>query len=232
MRFDILTIFPQMFEPVLATSIPARAAAAGIASYHLHDIRDHATDKHRKVDDRPFGGGPGMVMSCPPLWDALHHAESLDPTPATRILLTPQGRRLTQPLVEQLATHSRLLLIAPRYEGVDERFIEAAQPLELSIGDYILSGGELPAMILIDAIVRLLPGALGHTDSAAQDSFSLNPTSNQRLLDCPHYTQPREWQGKQVPPILLSGDHGAIAKWRHEQALQRTRQRRADLLGD
>lgn len=231
MRIDILTIFPELFHAGLGVSIPARAANAGLVNYHIEDIRNHTTDKHRKVDDRPFGGGPGMVMACQPIWDALHHVEALDPLPATRILLTPQGEKLTQPLVEQLATRPRLLLIAPRYEGVDERVIEAIQPIELSIGDYILSGGELPALVLIDAIVRLLPGALGHHDSAAQDSFSLNPMSNQRLLDCPHYTQPREWQGHTVPRILLSGDHGAIAKWRHEQALQRTQQRRPDLLG-
>lgn len=230
MRIDILTIFPELFHAGLSVSIPARAAGAGLVQYHIEDLRDHTTDKHRKVDDRPFGGGPGMVMACQPIWDAVQHVEAIDPTPATRILLTPQGQRLTQPLVEQLAASPRLLLITPRYEGVDERVIEALEPMEISIGDYVLSGGELPALVLIDAIVRLLPGALGHHESAAQDSFSLNAATNQRILDCPHYTQPREWQGRAVPPVLLSGDHGAIARWRHEQAMQRTRDRRPDLL--
>jgi tRNA (guanine37-N1)-methyltransferase len=230
MRIDVLTIFPELFRAALGVSIPARAAGAGLARYHIEDIRDHTRDKHRKVDDRPFGGGPGMVMACQPIWDAVQHVEALDPTPATRVLLTPQGKRLDQPLVERLAASPRLLLIAPRYEGVDERVIEALRPMEISIGDYVLSGGELAALVLIDAVVRLLPGALGHSESAAQDSFSLHPAAGRRILDCPHYTQPREWEGRAVPPVLLSGDHGAIAKWRLEQAMQRTRDRRPDLL--
>ncbi len=234
MRIDVLTLFPQMFEPVLSASIPGRARAAGLVDWFVHDIRDHANNKHNKVDDRPFGGGPGMVMMCQPLWDAVADAESRAPEtgPATRILLTPQGRPLTQELVEDLASRPRLLMIAGHYEGIDERVVEALDPLEISIGDYVLSGGELPAMVLIDAIVRLLPGALGHLDSASQDSFSNRHEGHGRLLDCPHYTRPREWQGREVPEILLSGDHAKVDRWRLERMIERTRARRPDLLDD
>lgn len=235
MRFDVLTTFPEMFDAsspggALNVSIAARARAAGLAEWHATDIRSYTTNKHQKTDDRPFGGGPGMVMMCQPVWDAVHAVESLDPRPATRILLTPQGRPLTQSIVEDLAARPRLLLIAGHYEGIDERVVEALAPLELSIGDYVLSGGELAAMVLIDAVIRLLPGALGHECSAAEDSFTPAAPHHTRLLDCPHYTKPREWMGRTVPEILLSGDHGAIAKWRLEQRLLRTRVRRPDLL--
>jgi tRNA (guanine37-N1)-methyltransferase len=232
MRIDVLTIFPELFEPVLSVSIPGRARAAGLVDWRITDIRRHADNKHNKVDDRPFGGGPGMVMSCQPLWDAVRHAEGLDPTPATRILLTPQGRPLTQATVEDLATRPRLLVIAGHYEGVDERVVERLAPMELSVGDFVLSGGEIPALALIDAVVRLLPGALGHEASADEDSFSIDPDDGRRLLDCPHYTRPREWGGMHVPDELLSGDHDAVARWRLQQMLERTRQRRPDLLGD
>lgn len=183
MRIDVLTLFPQMFEPVLSASIPGRARAAGLVDWFVHDIRDHANNKHNKVDDRPFGGGPGMVMMCQPLWDAVANAESQAPQvgPTTRILLTPQGRPLTQTLVEDLASRPRLLMIAGHYEGVDERVIDALDPLEISIGDYVLSGGELPAMVLIDAIVRLLPGALGHLDSASRTA---SPTATRSMAVC------------------------------------------------
>lgn len=229
---DLLTIFPEMFEPVLSTSIPGRARAAGLVHWNTLDIRAFTHDKHSKVDHRPFGGGPGMVMMCQPLWDAVEHAEAQGPqgVPVTRILLTPQGEPLTQPIVEELAASPRLLMIAGHYEGIDERVISALAPREISVGDYVLSGGELPAMVLIDAIVRLLPGALGHTDSAAEDSFSTRGPDGEQLLDCPHYTRPREWQGREVPDILLSGDHAKIAQWRLDQKIQRTRQRRPDLL--
>ncbi len=232
MRIDVLTLFPEMFEPVLGASIPGRARAAGLVDWKVRDIREHANNKHNKVDDRPFGGGPGMVMMCEPLWDAVHAAESEQPeiTPVTRVLLTPQGVPLTQSLVEDLARRPRLLLIAGHYEGIDERVISALKPLEVSVGDYVLSGGELPAMVLIDAIVRLLPGALGHLDSAAQDSFSHAVEGVGRLLDCPHYTRPREWQGVSVPEVLLSGDHAKVDRWRLKQMIERTRQRRPDLL--
>ncbi len=232
MRIDVLTLFPEIFEPVLGTSITGRARSAGLVDWHVRDIRDHANNKHNKVDDRPFGGGPGMVMMCQPLWDAVHASEAQQPEvgPVTRILLTPQGVPLTQPLVEDLATKPRLLMIAGHYEGIDERVIQALDPLEISLGDYVLSGGELPAMVLIDAIVRLLPGALGHLDSASQDSFSHKKEGYGRLLDCPHFTRPREWRGESVPEILLSGDHAKVDAWRLEQMIERTRARRPDLL--
>ena len=172
MRIDVLSLFPEMFQPVLGSSILKRAAEADLVSYHLTDIRQYTADKHGKVDDRPFGGGPGMVMACQPLWDAVMAVEAMDRRPAKRILLTPQGKLLTQKLAEELATQPRLLIIAGRYEGIDERVIEKLQPTEISIGDYVLSGGELPAMVLIDTIVRLLPGVLGDEDSADCDSFS------------------------------------------------------------
>jgi len=234
LRFDILTTFPEMFgyeaPSALGLSIPARARAAGLVEWHATNIRDFAENKHSKTDDRPFGGGPGMVMMCQPLWDAVAAVEALDPRPATRILLTPQGVPLKQKLVEELATKPRMLLIAGHYEGLDERIIEKLAPLEISLGDYVLSGGELGAMVVMDAIIRKLPGALGHEDSSAEDSFSARGPESRPLLDCPHYTKPREWMGMTVPEVLLSGDHGKIAKWRLERMLERTKSRRPDLL--
>lgn len=247
MRIDILTLFPEMFPGVLDASILGRAAQANLVEFHLHNIRDWADNKHAKVDDRPFGGGPGMVMMCQPLYDAVMAVEKIDERiPATRILLTPQGQPLDQRRVEELATKPRLLLMAGHYEGVDERVIEELQPLELSVGDYVLSGGELAAMIVIDAVVRLLPGALGHDESAAQDSFAERSwghvkgerlqglgnsgSEGQRLLDCPHYTRPREWRGRTVPDVLLSGDHQAVEAWRRNEMIERTTTRRPDLM--
>ncbi len=230
MRIDILTLFPEMFEPVLGASILGRAREGGFAGYHVHNIRDWADNKHDKVDDRPFGGGPGMVMMCQPLYDAVIAVEAMDSTLAQRIVLSPQGEILRQRTVEQLAARSRLLLIAGHYEGIDERVIDELDPLELSVGDYVLSGGELPAMVLTDAVVRLLPGVLGHDQSAAQDSFAPQGPAGQRLLDCPHYTRPRVWKGRSVPEVLLSGDHQAVDAWRTAMMLDRTRQRRPDLL--
>ena len=247
MRFDILTLFPEMFPPVLGTSIPARAAEAGAAEYHLHDIRTYTEDKHRRVDDRPFGGGPGMVMMCQPLFDCVHAVEAMDERPARRILLTPQGEPLRQERVELLASEPRLLLIAGHYEGIDERVIDELAPMEISLGDYVLSGGELAAMVLVDAVVRLLPGVLGHEESAREDSFALRASPKaasgsrskaakaappRRLLDCPHFTRPRIWHDRAVPDVLLGGDHGRIAEWRNEQMVERTRVRRPDLLDE
>lgn len=231
MRIDVLTLFPEMFPSVLGASILGRAAESGIVSYHTHDIRDWADNKHRKVDDRPFGGGPGMVMMCQPLYDAVVAVEKFDEQcPATRVLLSPQGVPLDQRRIESLAQQRRLLLIAGHYEGVDERVIEELQPLEVSVGDYVVSGGEIPAMLLIDAVVRLLPGALGHEDSAAQDSFTSRDALDRPLLDCPHYTRPREWRGRTVPEALLSGDHASIEQWRMNEMVKRTHARRPDLL--
>jgi tRNA (guanine37-N1)-methyltransferase len=223
LRFDILTLFPEMFAPVLGTSIPKRAAEKGLAEYHLKNLRDFATDRHQSVDDKPFGGGPGMVMMAPIVVEAVEWVERQDPRPATRILLSPQGRVLDQRLAEQLAISNRLLLIAGHYEGFDERIIEVLKPIELSIGDYVLSGGELAAMVVIDAVVRLLPGALGAEDGAADETFA------DGLLEYPQYTRPREYRGMSVPDILLSGNHAAIARWRQEQRIERTKQRRPDL---
>lgn len=229
MRIDVLTLFPELFGPILGASIPGRAQAAGVVRYRTWNIRDYTDNRHGKVDDRPFGGGPGMVMMCQPLWDAVTAAEADDPAPARRILLTPAGTPLTQPLVETLAALPRLLLIAGHYEGIDERVIERLDPMQITVGDFVVSGGELPAMLLIDAVIRLLPGALGNEESAGQDSFS--EVAGRRLLDCPHYTRPREWMGLEVPEVLLSGDHGAVERWRQEQRNQRTQRIRPDLLG-
>jgi tRNA (guanine37-N1)-methyltransferase len=223
LRIDILTLFPEMFGPLLGTSIPKRAAQKGLVSYHLTNLRDFATDNHKSVDDRPFGGGPGMVMMCPPMFDAVDAIERQDPRPPTRILLSPQGQLFNQRLAEELAKKDRLLLIAGHYEGFDQRISDGLSPVEISIGDYVLSGGELAAMVIIDAIVRLLPGALGAEEGAADESFAGG------LLEYPQYTRPREFRGMSVPDILLSGNHQAIADWRAEQRKKRTQERRPDL---
>jgi len=229
-RIDVLTLFPEMFAPVIGASIPGRASAAGLLEFHAHDIRAWTQDKHRKVDDRPFGGGPGMVMMCQPLVDAVEAVEKMDTRAACRVLLTPQGERLAQPRVEWFARQPRLILIAGHYEGIDERAIEELAPLEVSVGDFVMSGGEIPAMALVDAVTRLLPGALGHQQSAAEDSFSRRDEEGRALLDCPHYTRPREWRGREVPEVLLGGDHAAIERWRHARMVEPTRVRRPDLM--
>lgn len=223
LRIDILTLFPEMFVPVLGTSIPKRAAEKGLVEYHFTNIRDFATDAHASVDDKPFGGGPGMVLMCQTLFDAVERVEKQDPRPATRVLLSPQGRVFDQKLAEEFAAKERLLFIAGHYEGFDERIIDGLKPMELSIGDYVLSGGEVAAMVVIDSIVRLLPGAIGAADGTADESFA------DGLLEYPQYTRPREFRGMSVPDILLSGNHAAIAKWRLEQRKVRTQQRRPDL---
>ncbi len=253
MRFDILTTFPEVFAPdppgLLGFSIPARARKAGLVEWQATDIREYSANKHEKTDDRPFGGGPGMVMMCQPVWDAVRAVEAMDPRPARRVYLTPQGRPLTQAMLEELAQQPRLLLLAGHYEGIDERVIRRLDPLEVSVGDYVLSGGELAALVLMDGVIRLLPGALGDESSAHQDSFSPVPSLNPdgrpippkmlasfglpagaRLLDCPHYTRPRVWGGVEAPEVLFSGDHEAVARWRIEQMIHRTRERRPDLL--
>lgn len=224
MRIDVVTLFPPMFSALTEHGITGRAVKRGILQFGLWDPRDYTYNRHRTVDDRPYGGGPGMVMLIQPLLEALQAARTADSEPAHVIYLSPQGRPLDQRGVESLAQRQRLILIAGRYEGIDERFIEQEVDEEWSIGDYVLSGGELPAMVLIDAVSRLLPGVLGHEDSAEQDSFAGG------LLDCPHYTRPEVWQGQAVPEVLLSGDHRAIARWRLKQSLGRTWLRRPDLL--
>jgi tRNA (guanine37-N1)-methyltransferase len=223
LRIDILTLFPEMFTPILGTSIPKRAAEKGLVEYHLTNIRQFATDAHLSVDDRPFGGGPGMVMMCQTLFDAVESIEKQDPRPATRVLLTPQGQKFDQKMADEMARKERLLLIAGHYEGFDERIIEGLRPMEVSIGDYVLSGGEIPAMVIIDSVVRLLPGALGAEDGAADESFA------DGLIEHPQYTRPREFRGMSVPEMLLSGNHRAIAAWRLEQRKLRTKERRPDL---
>lgn len=224
MRIDFLTIFPEIFPPVLGTSILRIAAEKGLVEYHVHDIRAFTKDPHRKVDDRPYGGGPGMVMMAQPVVDAVEAVETQTDERSHRILLSPQGRRLNQQVSRELAQEKRLLLICGRYEGFDERIREVLQPDEISIGDYILSGGELPALVIAESVVRLIPGVLGDPDSALEESFT------DRLLDCPHYTRPPEYRGLKVPDVLLSGHHAAIREWRLEQAKKRTRERRPDLL--
>lgn len=226
MRFYVLTIFPAMFDSPLSESIIARAVQKGIVQIDIRDIRDHALDKHRSVDDYPFGGGYGMVMKPEPIFDAVAALKSdaaLDAqTPV--ILLTPQGAPLTQPLAERLADCSDLILICGRYEGVDERVRRHIATHEISIGDYVLSGGEIAAMVVIDAVTRLIPGALGSIESAQDDTFTTG------LIQYPQYTRPADFRGLQVPDILLSGNHAEIARWRRRQSLIRTLARRPDLL--
>jgi tRNA (guanine37-N1)-methyltransferase len=222
-RFDVITIFPETFAVLTEQGITGRALAAGIAELHLWNPRDYSFDAHRTVDDRPYGGGPGMVMKVEPLRAALQAA--CQAAPESRVAyLTPQGRALDQAALVEIADGPGCVLIAGRYEGIDERLVERYVDEEWSIGDYVLSGGELPAMVVMDAVIRLLPGALGHAQSAAQDSHMSG------LLDCPHYTRPEEIDGMRVPEVLLSGDHQAIARWRLQQALGRTWLRRPDLL--
>ncbi len=222
MRFDVVTLFPEMFE-ALRSGIVGRALERGLASLACWNPRDHARDVHRTVDDRPYGGGPGMVMRVEPVRAAIRQARVA--APDSRVaFLSPQGRRFDQAAAHELAGRPGVILLAGRYEGIDERLIEAEVDEEWSIGDYVLSGGELAAMVVIDAVVRLLPGALGHAESAAQDSFG------DSLLDCPHYTRPEVFEGRGVPAVLLSGDHAAVRRWRLQQALGRTWLRRPDLL--
>lgn len=224
MRIDIISLFPEMLQAVLGTSIPKRAAEKGKVTYHITNPRSYATDVHGSVDDRPFGGGSGMVMMCQTMFDAVEAAEALEPErPTRRILLSPQGRLLTQELVNELAGNDRLLLICGHYEGVDERVIEGLKAEEVSVGDYVLSGGELGALVVVDAVVRQLPGVLGAADGAADESLA------DGLLEYPQYTRPREYRGMSVPEALLSGNHKLIAQWRLEQRKLRTRAKRPDL---
>lgn len=229
-RFDVITIFPEMLDALLDHGITRRALDEKRFELHAWDPRDYATDNYRRVDDRPYGGGPGMVMMAEPLEAAIAAARARQRgagAERTRVvLMSPQGERLDEKLVNELAGEDGLVVIAGRYEGLDERVIERSVDREISIGDYVTSGGELPAMVLIDCIVRKLPGVLNDSESAQQDSFS------EGLLDWPHYTRPEEWKGARVPEVLLSGNHAAIARWRRKQALGRTWERRPDLVDE
>ena len=223
MRAGIVTLFPDMFAALSEFGVSSRAIRDGLAELSFWNPRDYSIDKHKTVDDRPYGGGPGMLMKTGPLEGAINAAKQELPG-ASVIYLTPQGKPLEQSAFNQLARRDSLILLCGRYEGIDERVIETQVDEEYSLGDYVLSGGELAAMVCLDAIIRLQPGALGHEESAGQDSFMNG------LLDCPHYTRPEEFAGKVVPPVLLSGDHEAIRKWRLKQSLGRTWQRRPELI--
>jgi tRNA (guanine37-N1)-methyltransferase len=227
MRIDILTLFPDMFVSPLSCSIIKRAQDNGIIEIELTDIRDFSTDNYRKVDDKPYGGGPGMVMMPGPVFNCFEHVQKLSDEQGRVILLTPQGQKFDQVKALELSEEKRLILIAGKYEGFDERIRTGLGAEQISIGDYVLSGGELAAMVIIDAVVRLLDGALGDEDSAKDDSFSESAGGG---LEYPHYTRPEVFRGMKVPEILLSGDHAKIAEWRRRQALERTKKWRPDLL--
>ena len=223
MHFDVFTIFPEVMQPYLETSILQRARQSGLLTVHLHNIRDWTTDRHHTTDDTPYGGGGGMVMKPEPIFAAVEGVLGIPPA-CPVILLTPQGRPFTQRVAEELAGNPHLALLSGRYEGIDERVRQHLVSDEISIGDFVLTGGELPALVVIDAVGRLLPGALGDPQAAAQDSYASG------LLEYPHSTRPPEFRGWGVPEVLLSGDHGRIVRWRREQSLLRTWQRRPDLL--
>jgi len=219
----VLTLFPEIFSGYLGSSIPKLAIERGLIRVYLWNIRDWSKDKHHKVDDRPYGGGPGMVLKCEPVFDCVEAVQKED-EPGRLIMLTPQGRPLDQKLVEELAAERRLIFLCGRYEGFDERIRVGLKPTEISIGDYVTTGGEVPAMVVMDAAIRLIPGALGDEGSAKEDSFELAG-----LIEYPQYTRPRVFRGMAVPEILLSGDHERIAAWRLQQAIERTKERRPDL---
>jgi tRNA (guanine37-N1)-methyltransferase len=226
MRFDVLTLFPEIFDGYLGQSLLKRAIQAGLVDVHVHDIRDWSKTKHNTVDDRPFGGGPGMVMKVEPVVECVEEVRSKDSEPGHLVMLTPQGRRLDQPAVERLARHKRILLLCGRYEGFDERIRLILEPDEISVGDYVLNGGEVAAMVVIDATIRLVPGVLGDEDSSVYDSFS----GEKRWLECAQYTRPREYRGFEAPEVLLNGNHAEIDHWREGNSRQRTNERRPDLL--
>lgn len=224
MRFDVITLFPELVAAVMDYGVTGRAHEAGLVELQTWNPRDYTHDRHQSVDDRPYGGGPGMVMKVQPVREAIHAAKAAHPEPAAVVYLSPQGRRLDQAGVEQLAARQRLILLCGRYEGIDERLLTLEVDEEWSVGDYVLSGGELPAMVMVDAVTRLLPGALGHAQSAVCDSFAGG------LLDCPHYTRPEHYEGLAVPEVLLGGNHQAVERWRRKQALGRSWLRRPELL--
>ncbi len=227
MRFDVLTLFPGIFDGYLNQSLLKKAREAGLVDVLLHDIRQWSRDKHKKVDDRPFGGGPGMILQVEPVVECVEAVQGADAAGQGHlVVLSPRGRKLDQTIVEELAARRRLLLLCGRYEGFDERIFDILQPDEISVGDYVLNGGEVAAMVIIDAVIRLIPGVLGDEQSKEQDSFS----AGHRLLEFAQYTRPREYRGHEVPEVLLRGNHEEIARWRREQSYLSTRKRRADLL--
>src|SRR3954447_1913564 len=218
MRFDVLTLFPEIFQGYLSQSQLKLAIQKGLVEIHLRNIRDWAQGKHRSVDDRPFGGGPGMVLMAEPVCAAVEAVRAEAPDPGLLVMLTPTGERLTQPVVRELAGHKRLLLLCGRYEGFDERIRVGLRPREISVGDFVCNGGEVPATVAIDAVVRYVPGVRGDPDSLAEESHN-----DPGRLEYPQYTRPRVFRGMAVPEVLLSGDHQAVARWRHEQSLARSR---------
>lgn len=227
MRFDVCTLFPEMFASYLGQSLLNKAIERGLVNVKLWNFRDFTTDRHNKVDDRPYGGGPGMLIRCQPVFDCVEAVRQDDPTPGPLILLGPQGRRLTQRVVEELAGHARLTMLCGRYEGFDERVRIGLEPMEISVGDFIANGGEVPAMLVIDTVIRLIPGVLGDETSSRYESFA-----ESGLLEYPQYTRPREFYGMTVPEVLLGGNHAEVDRWRQEQSLIRTRRLRRDLLED
>ncbi|MCW8140094.1 MAG: tRNA (guanosine(37)-N1)-methyltransferase TrmD [Planctomycetota bacterium] len=234
MRIDVLTLFPQVFEPFLAHGQIRIAREKGLLDVQLHDFRGFAADRHRSVDDKPYGGGPGMVIMCGPVYacdeDVVARGRAAGLERPRRLLLSPQGRKLDQAYLEELAKEPWLVLLCGHYEGFDDRIREGLGYEEVSVGDYVLSGGEMPALTVVDGVTRLIPGVLGAPDGAGSDSFAQGSAGGDRLLEGPQYTRPREFRGLTVPEVLLSGDHGAVAAWRRAQARQRTAERRPDLL--
>ncbi len=227
MRFDLLTLFPALFDSYLQQSLLKKAIDAGRVEIQAWNIRDWAVGKHHSVDDRPYGGGPGMLIRCEPVFECVAAVQAAAPAPGQLVMLTPQGRPLTQSLVQELSKMQRLLLLCGRYEGFDDRIVQGLKPLEISVGDFICNGGEVPAMLIIDSVIRLIPGVLGDETSSRYDSFA-----ESQMLEHPQYTKPREYRGMTVPEVLLNGNHPEIAKWQAEQSLLRTRERRGDLLAD
>lgn len=227
MRFDVLTLFPEILDGYRSQSLLKLAIQRGLVELHTWNIRDWTEDKHQKVDDRPFGGGPGMLIQCQPVFDCVEAVQQEGDAPGQLVMLTPTGRRLDQKLVAELAEHDRLLLLCGRYEGFDDRIREGLQPLEVSAGDFVCNGGEVPAMLVVDTVIRLVPGVLGDETSSKYESFA-----ESGCLEYPQYTRPREFRGMEVPEILLNGNHGEIERWRRQQSLRITRERRGDLLDD
>ena len=226
MRFDVLTIFPQIFDGYQTQSLLNKAIERNLVSINTHDMRQWTEPPHCKIDDRPYGGGPGMILLVEPVIRCIRDVQGMVEPPAHLVMLTPQGRKLDQRVIEELAVKPRIMLLCGRYEGFDQRVTDICQPDEISVGDFILNGGEVAAMVMIDCLIRMVPGVLGDENSSIDDSFS----RGNRRLEYPQYSRPREFEGQAVPDILLSGNHGEIAKWREQQSLLRTQERRADLL--